>query len=187
MRQSALSHLCVILSAVRGGGDRGAQVQCAVCQHWIQRSKMDGHTKCWPCRHQEHKEPAPVMPPAPLFDRDASTHALLSQEQRFTIVALHRDGRNERYIADRIPCDVRSVRYWLLHHEKNGNVDDLRRSVASSGSLALMSPLVPSTVDSSRWVCSVVWLGTRRNSVRRRYGSDSRSLKAIRIGQSMIG
>lgn len=49
-------------------------------------------------------------------------------EQRWCIVSLHRDGRNERYIADRIPCDVRSVRYWLLHHEKTGNVDDLRRS-----------------------------------------------------------
>ena len=28
---------------------------------------------------------------------------------------LHKEGHDESYIAQRIPCDVRSVRYWLTH------------------------------------------------------------------------
>jgi transposase/uncharacterized coiled-coil protein SlyX len=64
------------------------------------------------------------FPPPPLFNRNEHSHTHLSIEQRWTIVALHRDGRNEKYIAERIPCGVRSVRYWLFHHGKHGKVED---------------------------------------------------------------
>jgi transposase/uncharacterized coiled-coil protein SlyX len=112
-----------------------AQEQCHDCGKWT-KPRSDRTHRCKECAHKYQQQqrqstdaPAAAAPsPAPLFERDASTHSHLSTEQRWCIVSLHRDGRNERYIADRIPCDVRSVRYWLLHHEKTGNVDDLRRS-----------------------------------------------------------
>lgn len=37
---------------------------------------------------------------------------------------LHKEGRDEAYIAQRIPCDVRSVRHWLEH----GSLQDEPRS-----------------------------------------------------------
>jgi transposase len=60
--------------------------------------------------------------------RDASSHSHLSIEQRWTIVALHRDGRENSYIAERLPCDVRSVCHWLQHYEQHHSVEDEPRS-----------------------------------------------------------
>jgi Transposase/DDE superfamily endonuclease len=44
------------------------------------------------------------------------------------IVSLHRDGRDDAYIAQRLPCDVRSVRHWIRHHQQHHSVTDEPRS-----------------------------------------------------------
>jgi uncharacterized coiled-coil protein SlyX len=44
------------------------------------------------------------------------------------IVCLHKLKHEDSSIAAQIPCDVRSVRHWLDHYEKHGNVEDEPRS-----------------------------------------------------------
>ena len=68
--------------------------------------------------------PATPSPSPTLFDRDEHSHSHLTHDQRVAITVLHKDGRDESYIAQHIPCDVRSVRYWLAHPD----LLDLRRS-----------------------------------------------------------
>jgi hypothetical protein len=41
---------------------------------------------------------------------------------------MHKDGRDNEYIAQKIPCDMRSVHHWLDYYEQHHNVDDIRRS-----------------------------------------------------------
>ena len=60
---------------------------------------MDGHTKCWPCRQQEHKEEKPIdaptspsPPPLSLFGRPAGCIDQLSETERAAIVTLHKVG-----------------------------------------------------------------------------------------------
>jgi hypothetical protein len=43
-------------------------------------------------------------------------------------VALHRDGREDSYIAERIPCDVKTVRRCVQHYEQHHSVEDETRS-----------------------------------------------------------
>src|SRR5690242_17474899 len=44
------------------------------------------------------------------------------------IVCLHKLKRDDSSIAQEIPCDIRSVRHWVDHYEKHGNVEDQPRS-----------------------------------------------------------
>jgi transposase len=41
---------------------------------------------------------------------------------------MHKEGHNVDYIAQRIPCDVKSVHRWWDHYQEHGTVDDERRS-----------------------------------------------------------
>ena len=74
--------------------------------------------------------PAPAAPssPPPLSTHDAHSHSHLGAEQRWAIVILHKEGRDDAAIAQRIPCDVRSMRHWLAHYEQHGDVKDEPRS-----------------------------------------------------------
>jgi hypothetical protein len=101
------------------------QFLCPGCQ----RHKQQGtrrNKSCWPCDKymQLHGHwpcdapatdlpPVPASPPPPLFDHDPHSHSHLSHDQRVAITVLHKEGRDDSYIAQRIPCGVRSVRYWL--------------------------------------------------------------------------
>jgi hypothetical protein len=100
---------------------------CPDCGH--RKSLEHWHGKqCRDCSNQQHPPhlaaaaaaatppPAP-SPPSPLFDRDEHSHGHLSQEQRLDIRILHKEGRDEAYIAARVPCDVRSVRHWLAQED----------------------------------------------------------------------
>lgn len=80
--------------------------------------------QCRDCYNQQHPphpastaaaaaSPPSPSPPQPLFSRDEHSHSHLSEEQRFAIRILHKEGRDEAYIAARIPCNVRTVRHWL--------------------------------------------------------------------------
>jgi transposase/uncharacterized coiled-coil protein SlyX len=114
------------------------QFFCSVC-HRTRRLRFKHGTMCVDCHNQQQRHPADAAaaadppsaapsPPPPLFERDASSHNHLSVEQRWTIVALHRDGRDDSYIAARIPCDMKSVHRWMQHYEQHGNVEDEPRS-----------------------------------------------------------
>ncbi len=116
------------------------QEQCQTCSKWIKKASNRTHI-CLDCRRQhEHKEedpptaaagvpPAPApSPPLPLFPSLSSAHSHLSIGQRWAIVTLHKEQHDDDYIAQRIPCDVRTVRHWVAHHEKHGNVEDEPRS-----------------------------------------------------------
>ena len=59
-----------------------------------------------------------------MFERDEHSHNNLSHDQRVAITVLHKEGRDDSYIASRISCDVRSVRHWLAHP----NLQDSPRS-----------------------------------------------------------
>jgi transposase/uncharacterized coiled-coil protein SlyX len=72
--------------------------------------------------------PSSPSPPPPLFERDEHSHCNLSHDQRVAITVLHKEGRDDSYIAQRIPCDARSVRNWVDHYEQHGNVDEAPRS-----------------------------------------------------------
>ena len=69
---------------------------------------------------QPLSSPVP-SPPPPLFDHNPHSHSNLSHDQRVAITVLHKEGRDESYIARRIPCDVRSVRHWLAQEDMNSS------------------------------------------------------------------
>ena len=110
-----------------------AQFLCSVCNTWKAARYKHG-SKCNDCHNQQHRHSssavaaAPVPPVSSLFERDASTHSHLSVEQRWAIVILHKEGRDDAAIAQRMPCDVRSVRHWLAHYEQHHDVQDEPRS-----------------------------------------------------------
>jgi transposase len=98
------------------------------------KAQTSGHKQCWSCRNPPPAAaaaappPAAPSPPPPLFDRNASSHGHLSIEQRWAIVLLHKLRHEVPSIANKIPCDVRSVRHWLSHYEEHHTVEDEPRS-----------------------------------------------------------
>lgn len=101
----------------------------------MDKVKADGHKKCDSCRHPPHAAAASTAPPAcnhspppTLFDHDSSTHSHLSIEQKWSIITLHKDGRDNEYISQHIPFDARSVHHWLDHYQQHHTVDDQHRS-----------------------------------------------------------
>ena len=82
---------------------------CVGCHNEQQRHPADAAAAAAP-------PPSPSPPPT-LFERDEHSRGHLSQEQRFAIRILHKDGRDEGEIAARIPCDVRSVHHWLAQED----------------------------------------------------------------------
>jgi transposase len=86
---------------------------------------------CVDCHNEQQRHPsdaaaatAPLpspSPPPPLFDHNPHSHSNLSHDQRVAITVLHKEGRDESYIAQRIPCNVRSVRHWLAQEDVNSS------------------------------------------------------------------
>ena len=100
------------------------QEPCKQCGQPTVKKQGDWHHLCQACNHERlHPSsaaaaaapPAAPSPPPPLFARDSSSHSRLSVEQRVAINVLHKEGRDDSYIAARILCDVRTVRHWLEH------------------------------------------------------------------------
>ena len=54
----------------------------------------------------------------PLFNRDNTTADRLSHEQRWTIIALHKEGKRRAAIASMIPCNINTVDHWIYHYEQ---------------------------------------------------------------------
>jgi transposase/uncharacterized coiled-coil protein SlyX len=103
-----------------------AQFFCEPCGTWQAVRHKHGRI-CSDCHNKKHRPstnaaaavPASASPssPPPLFDRNEHSHCNLSHDQRVAIRVLHKEGRDDSYIAQRIPCDVRSVRHWLTHSD----------------------------------------------------------------------
>ena len=134
-----------------------AQVQCPICLTWKER-RSNGYRVCWPCEKTQRDNetpsaassssssapspaaaaasstpsavsvPASASPPPPLFDSPATPHSHLSVGQRWAIITLHKEGHNDSYVSQRIPCDVKSVRRWIVHYELHQTVEDEPRS-----------------------------------------------------------
>jgi transposase/uncharacterized coiled-coil protein SlyX len=107
------------------------------CSARILVDRTNRHHLCAVHRHEQRYSSSAAVtapassapsPPPPLFERDEHSHSHLSVEQRWMILCLHKLKRDDSSIAAELPCDVRSVRHWVDHYEKHGNVDDLRRS-----------------------------------------------------------
>jgi transposase/uncharacterized coiled-coil protein SlyX len=107
------------------------QEQCLDCSHWITKTSNRTHIclECRKLREQKDDHPtspqnlwestAATSPPLPLSDHNPHSHSHLSHDQRVAITVLHKEGRDDSYIAARIPCDVRTVRHWLEHGSLN--------------------------------------------------------------------
>ena len=134
---SVLCCSCLLLLAIT------AQEQCRFCSRLITKTSNRTHI-CLECRkQQEHQAEqassaaaaasspstiSPASPPSPFFDSPPTSHSHLSVGQRWAIITLHKEGHDHSYIAQRIPCDVKSVRRWIAHHEQHHTVDDEPRS-----------------------------------------------------------
>jgi hypothetical protein len=113
------------------------QFQCSICRLWKAARHKHG-SKCSDCHNLQHRQPlaasaaapasAAPSPLPPLSAHDEHAHGRLSTEQRWAIVVLHKEGRDDAAIAQRIPCDVRSVRHWLAHYEQHHDVADEPRA-----------------------------------------------------------
>ena len=127
--EEPLSLAAVLLfSAVRL---RAPQRLCPGCSQWRAVGKFARHETCRYCRSPAQQRAAeeaptaaaaaaaPAVPssPPPLFAREEHSHGHLTHDQRVAIRVLHQEGRDDAYIAQRIPCDVRSVRHWLAHED----------------------------------------------------------------------
>jgi transposase/uncharacterized coiled-coil protein SlyX len=137
--QTAAPLLTVCCLRVCGGAPVCAwcgcvQEKCKQCDKLITAKPGDRHHLCSACKHERYYPPAAAAaaaaapaapsPPPTLFDHDPHSHGHLSHDQRVAIAVLHKEGRDDSYIAARIPCDVRSVRHWLEHE----NLQDSPRS-----------------------------------------------------------
>lgn len=134
---SVLCCSCLLLLAIT------TQEQCRICSRFITKTSNRTHI-CLECRkQQEHKEEqassvaaaasspstiSPASPPSPFFDSPATLHSHLSVGQRWAIITLHKEGHDHSYISQRIPCDVKSVRRWIVHYEQHQTVEDDPRS-----------------------------------------------------------
>ena len=72
--------------------------------------------------------PSAASATPPLFDSPPTPHSHLSVGQRWAIITLHKEGHDHSYIAQRIPCDVKSVLRWIVHYEQHQTVEDDPRS-----------------------------------------------------------
>ena len=105
-------------------------------------------------------------PPEPAYRR-------LTQQERWSIIALHSDSRSERYIAKHLHVSRDSVRKWLTHHEQFGNVSSGSRSgrprctdEATDTNIAVSACVEPFT--SPRQVKRKLQLGASVSTVDRR-------------------
>jgi transposase len=107
-----------------------------VCRKLFAYDKADGHHLCRACNNIRRHPPAPVhdntippdpSPPSTLFDRDSSPGISLTEEQRWAIITLHREGHKPTTIAERMPCDLRTVNHWIKYYVQHGSVTDQHR------------------------------------------------------------
>ena len=96
----------------------------STCGHKVCRSCRDSHK----AGHESSNEPIPIRSPSPptppLFDHDSSSHSHLTDVERAAIVTLSKLHMTRPEIAEKIPCDVKSVSRWSRRWEKEHSVDE---------------------------------------------------------------
>ena len=95
--------------------------------------------------------PCPSPPPPPLFPLPSSPTANLSEEQRYAIVTLHRDGRDHTYIQQHVGCDVRSIKHWIEHYDQYGDVSDAARAGHPPVTTALQDAQIVQTAKTTKF------------------------------------
>jgi adenylate kinase family enzyme len=65
--------------------------------------------------------------PSTLYDRDSSLNPL-TVEQRWAIIAFHKDGQKREDIAKKIPCSIKTVHHWITQYNQHRTVADKHRS-----------------------------------------------------------
>jgi transposase len=189
------------------------QIPCKQCGNLTTQREGEKHRLWKACNHVRQYGPPSIAvassscapsPPPPLFDRDEHSHSHLSLEQRVAITVLHKEGRDESYIAQRIPCDVRSVRHWLAHpslqdqprrgRKRKTTAEEEAAIVAEAEETKFTTPrrirrklgLDVSSRTIDHRLIEVGLFGRvariRRSSARRRSASGCPSLKGIRVG-----
>jgi transposase len=95
------------------------------------------HHRCPQCNHNRRYPPHPPdnssadsdpSSSSVLFDRDSSSLSRLTEEQRWSIIALHKDGQKRRVIASKIHCSLNTVSHWINYHKQHGTVAEEHRS-----------------------------------------------------------
>ena len=62
------------------------------------------------------------------FDRGSSAATPFTEDQRWAIISLHRDGQKRQTIAQKIPCSIKTVNHWINHYDQHPTVTDKNRS-----------------------------------------------------------
>jgi transposase len=184
-----LSHaaVCVCCACCPLLPDVCLQRYCEGCSAWKPRQRWHGK-QCRDCYNQQHPphsssaaaatpaSSAPSSPP-PLFDRNEHSHHNLSHDQRVAITVLYKEGRDEFYIAQRIPCDVRSVRHWLVHPD----LQDSPRSGRKRKTTAEQDAAIVAEAEATKF--------TTPRRIRRKLGMDvsSRTIDRRLIEVGLFG
>ncbi|MGH7240239.1 MAG: helix-turn-helix domain-containing protein [Candidatus Saccharimonadales bacterium] len=104
------------------------QKLCKKCNKWFKRQRGERHSLCQSCNNARRYALSPIDNTAPvagpslssaLHDHDPFVLTPLTEEQRWTIVALHRDGQTRQTIAGKIPCSLKTVNHWINHHDQH--------------------------------------------------------------------
>jgi transposase len=93
-----------------------------------QHEGKEEQSSCAAAASSSSSAPSSPSPPPSMFPPVYPPHSHLSVGQRWAIITLHKEQHDDSYIAQRVPCDVRSVHHWISRFEQHGNVDDEPRS-----------------------------------------------------------
>jgi transposase len=63
-----------------------------------------------------------------LFNRDSSSLQPLTEEQRWAIIILYKDGQKKNEIGHKISCSLKTVQHWISHYEEHQTIVDKPRS-----------------------------------------------------------
>lgn len=97
----------------------------------------DWHHLCKSCdnlrRHppssaDDSKSGSDSSPVLPLFERDQNISAPLSMEERYAIIAFHKDKQEPEEIARKVGCSIKTVKHWISYYDINKNVEDRPRT-----------------------------------------------------------
>jgi transposase len=95
------------------------------------------HHLCNTCEHDRRHPPPPSEDesksdsepdePEVLYERDPSSHSRLSEEQRWAIIALHKQHKPRVDIAREVRCDEKTITHWVSHYNLTGTVSEQPR------------------------------------------------------------
>lgn len=113
------------------------QIPCRQCGKLTKETASERHHLCHECNYTRKYGPRTLSspspppsssPPPPLFARPESCIDTLTPEQRWAIIILDKENYSRHEIANKIPCSVKTVGYWLRRYEQTHSVEKEERS-----------------------------------------------------------